>query len=50
MEESVRMIDWNMTARLGSLMLKHSWKKERGSFIALDVSPSMFTGFQDRTK
>lgn len=49
--ESVRMIDWNMTARLGEPYVKTFLEeREREVFIALDVSPSMFTGFQDRTK
>ena len=49
--ESIRMIDWNMTARLGEPYVKTFLEeREREVFIALDVSPSMFTGFQDRTK
>lgn len=49
--ESVRMIDWNMTARLGEPYVKTFLEeREREVLIALDVSPSMLTGFQDRTK
>ncbi|HNK57174.1 MAG TPA: DUF58 domain-containing protein, partial [Leptospiraceae bacterium] len=49
--ESVRMIDWNMTARLGEPYVKTFLEeREREVLIALDVSPSMMTGYQDRTK
>lgn len=49
--ESIRMIDWNMTARLGEPYVKvFQDEREREVFIALDVSPSMYTGWQDKNK
>jgi uncharacterized protein (DUF58 family) len=49
--ESIRMIDWNMTARLGEPYVKVLLEeREREVMIALDVSPSMKTGWQDKTK
>lgn len=49
--DPVRMIDWNMTARLGEAYVKTFLEeREREIVIALDASPSMFTGFQERTK
>lgn len=49
--EPVRNIEWNITARLGAPYVKvHREEREREVVIALDVSPSMRTGFQDRTK
>jgi uncharacterized protein (DUF58 family) len=49
--ESIRMIDWNMTARLGEPYVKVLLEeREREILIALDMSPSMFTGWQDKTK
>ena len=49
--ESIRLIDWNMTARLGEPYVKslHD-EREREVVIALDISPSMYTGFQMKTK
>jgi uncharacterized protein (DUF58 family) len=49
--ESIRMIDWNMTARLGEPYVKiFNEEREREVFIALDISPSMYVGWQDKTK
>jgi uncharacterized protein (DUF58 family) len=49
--ESIRLIDWNMTARLGEPYVKslHD-EREREVVVALDISPSMYTGFQVKTK
>ncbi len=49
--ESIRMIDWNITARMTEPYVKifHD-ERDREVFIALDVSPSMHTGWQERTK
>jgi uncharacterized protein (DUF58 family) len=49
--ESIRLIDWNMTARLGEPYVKiFQEERERNIYIAIDVSPSMYTGWQERTK
>lgn len=49
--ESIRLIDWNMTARLGDVYVKRfREEREREVFIAVDVSPSMFFGTKKRTK
>ncbi|MEM7181856.1 MAG: DUF58 domain-containing protein [Spirochaetota bacterium] len=49
--EPIRMIDWNMTARLGEPYVKvFREEREREVFIAIDISSSMFTGWQDKTK
>ncbi len=49
--EPVRSIDWNVTARLGEPYVKVNLEeRQRDVVIALDVSPSMHTGFQERTK
>jgi len=49
--QSVRLIDWNMSARLGEVYVKkYREEREREVFIAVDVSPSMFFGTQKRTK
>ncbi|MCB1191155.1 MAG: DUF58 domain-containing protein [Leptospiraceae bacterium] len=49
--EPIRLIDWNMTARLGEPYVKVFLdERQRDVFIALDVSPSMFSGWQDKTK
>ncbi len=49
--EPVRSIDWNVTARLGEPYVKVNLEeRQREVFIALDVSPSMHAGFQDKTK
>jgi uncharacterized protein (DUF58 family) len=49
--ESIRMIDWNMTARMGEPYVKvFQEERERNILIALDVSPSMYTGWQEMTK
>jgi uncharacterized protein (DUF58 family) len=49
--ESIRNIDWNMTARLGEPYVKVLLEeREREVLIALDVSPSMRTGWQEKTK
>lgn len=49
--EPARYIDWNVTARLAEPYVKvHQEERQREIFVALDVSPSMHTGFQDKTK
>ncbi len=49
--ESVRRIDWKMTARMGSPYVRTFLEeRQREIFIALDVSPSMATGWQEKTK
>ena len=49
--EDIRLIDWNMTARCQEPYVRvHLDEREREVFIALDVSPSMRTGWQDQTK
>lgn len=51
MGEPIRSIDWNMTARLGEPYVKVFLdERQRDVFIALDVSPSMFVGWQNKTK
>ena len=47
----VRSIDWNVTARLGEPYVKVNLEeRQRDVFVAVDVSPSMHSGFQQRTK
>ena len=49
--ESIRLIDWNMTARLGDVYVKKfREEREREVFLAVDVSPSMHFGSQKQTK
>ncbi|MDZ4727286.1 MAG: DUF58 domain-containing protein [Leptospira sp.] len=49
--ESIRLIDWNMTARLGEPYVKiFQEERERNIYIAIDVSPSMYSGWQEKTK
>lgn len=49
--ESIRLIDWNMTARLGEVYVKRfREEREREIFLGVDVSPSMFFGTQKRSK
>jgi uncharacterized protein (DUF58 family) len=49
--QPARHIDWNVTARLGEPYVKiHQEERQREVFVALDVSPSMHTGFQHKTK
>jgi uncharacterized protein (DUF58 family) len=49
--EPARRIDWNITARLGEPYVKvHLEERQRDVVIAVDVSPSMHVGFQERTK
>ncbi|MFQ5527330.1 MAG: DUF58 domain-containing protein [Thermoanaerobaculia bacterium] len=49
--EPARRIDWNITARLGEPYVKvHLEERQRDVIVALDTSPSMHTGFQDKTK
>jgi uncharacterized protein (DUF58 family) len=49
--EAIRLIDWNMTARLGEPYVKiFQEERERNIYIAIDVSPSMYSGWQERTK
>ncbi len=49
--EPVRRIDWKMTARMGTPYVRTFLEeRQREIFIALDVSPSMATGWQEKTK
>lgn len=49
--EPVRRIDWNITARLGEPYVRvHEEERQREIFLAVDVSPSMHTGFTTKTK
>lgn len=49
--DSVRDIEWNTTARLGEPFVKvRLEERQREVMIALDVSPSMHVGFQEKTK
>jgi uncharacterized protein (DUF58 family) len=49
--DDTRLIDWKMTARLREPYVRvHLDEREREIFIALDVSPSMKTGWQEKTK
>jgi len=49
--EDIRLIDWNMTARCNEPYVRiYHDEREREIYLALDVSPSMRAGWQDRTK
>ena len=49
--QPARWIDWNVTARTGEPYVKiHRQERQRDIFLAVDVSPSMHTGFQSKTK
>lgn len=49
--ESIRLIDWNMTARMGDVYVKRfREEREREIFLAIDLSPSMFFGTKKHTK
>ncbi len=49
--EPVRRIDWKMTARMGVPYVRSFLEeRQREVFVALDVSPSMATGWQQKTK
>lgn len=49
--ESIRFIDWNMTARRSDVYVKRfREEREREIFLAVDLSPSMFFGTQERNK
>lgn len=49
--ESVRQIDWKMTARLDEPWVRRfKEEREREIFLAVDISPSMFAGWQQRSK
>ncbi|WCL48227.1 DUF58 domain-containing protein [Leptospira sp. GIMC2001] len=49
--ESIRSIDWNMTARLGEPYVKiFDEERERSIIIAIDISASMYTGWQEKSK
>ncbi len=49
--EPIRRIDWKMTARMGVPYVRTFLEeRQREIFIALDVSPSMATGWQEKTK
>ena len=49
--EPARLIDWNISARIGEPYVRvHQEERQREVIVALDVSPSMHVGFQARTK
>jgi uncharacterized protein (DUF58 family) len=49
--EPVRWIDWKMTARLDEPWVRRFVEeREREVIVAVDVSPSMHVGWQERTK
>lgn len=49
--ESIRLIDWNMTARLGDVYVKKfREEREREIFIMVDFSPSMYFGTKKQSK
>ena len=49
--DPIRHIDWNMTARHDEPYLRtYLEEREREIFVCVDVSPSMHTGFQTRSK
>ncbi len=49
--ESIRQIDWNITARMNEPYVKEVEEdRQREIFILLDISPSMFSGWQKHTK
>lgn len=49
--DPIRSIDWNMTARSDEAWVRtYLEEREREVIVAIDVSPSMFTGWQARTK
>lgn len=49
--DDTRHIDWKMTARMAEPYVRlHQDEREREVFVALDASPSMRTGWQERTK
>lgn len=49
--EPARHIDWNVTARLGEPHVRvHAEERQREVVIAVDASPSMHGGWQERTK
>ncbi len=49
--ESIRQIDWNITARMCEPYVRiYNEEREREVFIVLDISPSMHGGWQDMRK
>lgn len=49
--QPARRIDWNITARVGEPYVRiHQEERQREVVLAVDVSPSMHTGFQAKTK
>ena len=49
--EPIRRIDWKMTARLGFPHVRTFLEeRQREVYVALDVSPSMATGWQEKSK
>ncbi len=49
--QPARLIDWNITARVGEPYVRvHQEERQREIVLAVDVSPSMHTGFQAKTK
>lgn len=49
--DPVRTIDWNITARVQEPHVRvHREERQRDVMLAIDVSPSMHSGFQERTK
>lgn len=49
--DSIRHIDWNMTARMDTPYVRVTEEeRQRNIILVLDVSPSMRIGFQEKTK
>ena len=49
--DAVRRIDWRMTARMREAYIRvHNEERQRELLLAVDVSPSMATGWQQRNK
>ena len=49
--DPIQHIDWNMTARLGEPYVRtYHEEREREIFLAIDISPSMYAGYQQRNK
>lgn len=49
--QPARLIDWNITARVGEPYVRvHQEERQREVMLALDVSPSMHGGWQEKTK
>lgn len=49
--QPARLIDWNITARVGEPYVRvHQEERQREVMLAVDVSPSMHGGWQEKTK